>query len=388
MLAALRLSGKARGAEITLVNASDQFVERIRLHQRGTGQTLKQRPIAGLLRGTDVRFVRGRVTNLDLQAREVSIDALPEPLAYDTLVYALGSRTDLDNVPGASDHAIPIESPQFKEKLAQLALTKGRLLVVGGGLTGIEAATEIAETYPNIGVTLVTRGTLGSGLSDKGRRYVHQTFGTLGIAIREHTTVAKVDADHITIGAGEAIGFDVCLWTGSFVAAPLAREAGLAVNSRGQILVDPYLRSMSHPEVYAVGDAGIPAENIGVPIRMACATAMPMAAHAVDNIAAQLKGRKLTPYTFAYFFQCISLGRQNGLIQLVYADDSPRDRIFTGRFGAWFKEMICKYTTIGLKYERLFPGIYPSGTMLAKFGTPARRKAPNPAGSAAAHNAR
>lgn len=59
----------------------------------------------------------------------------------------LGSRTDLDNVPGAREYAVPIESPQFKAKLAQLALTGGRRLVVGGGLTGIEAATEIAETY-------------------------------------------------------------------------------------------------------------------------------------------------------------------------------------------------------------------------------------------------
>jgi NADH dehydrogenase FAD-containing subunit len=303
MLAALRLSGKARGADITLVNASDQFVERIRLHQKGTGQTLRQRPIQALLRGKQVRFVRGRVTDLNLEARAISVDTLPEPLAYDTLVYALGS-----------------------------------------------------------------------GLSDKGRRYLRQTFGKLGIGIHEHTAVARVEADHLVTVTGERVEFDLCLWAGTFTALPLARQAGFAVNSRGQILVDPYLRSLSHPEVYAVGDAGIPADDIGVPIRMACATAMPMAAHAVDNIVAQLKGHKLAPYSFAYFFQCISLGRQNGLIQLVYADDSPRERIFTGRFGAWFKEMICKYTTIGLKYERLFPGVYPSGTVLAKFGAAPARK--------------
>lgn len=374
MLAALRLSGKARGADITLVNASDQFVERIRLHQKGTGQTLRQRPIQALLRGKQVRFVRGRVTDLNLEARAISVDTLPEPLAYDTLVYALGSHTDLDGVPGVREHAIAVESPHFRDRLAQVAANGGRLLVVGGGLTGIEVASESAETYPGLQVTLLTRGTLGSGLSDKGRRYLRQTFGKLGIGIHEHTAVARVEADHLVTVTGERVEFDLCLWAGTFTALPLARQAGFAVNSRGQILVDPYLRSLSHPEVYAVGDAGIPADDIGVPIRMACATAMPMAAHAVDNIVAQLKGHKLTPYSFAYFFQCISLGRQNGLIQLVYADDSPRERIFTGRFGAWFKEMICKYTTIGLKYERLFPGVYPSGTVLAKFGAAPARK--------------
>ncbi len=387
MLAALRLAGKARGADITLVNASDQFVERIRLHQRATGQQLRQRPIQALLRGTGVRFVQGRVTDLDLQARAIRVDTLAEPLAYDTLVFALGSRTDLDSVPGARQYATATESPQFRERMAQVAASGGRLLVVGGGLTGIEAAAETAEIYPNVKVTLVTRGKLGSGLSDKAGRYLRQTFGKLGIEVQEYTAVTQVEAGRLHTGAGQPIPFDLCLWTGAFVASPLAQEAGFAINSRGQILVDPYLRSLSHPQVYAVGDAGIPADNSGMNLRMACATAMPMAAHAVDNIAAQLKGRGLKPYDFAYFFQCISLGRQRGLIQLVYADDSPRERVFTGRFGAWFKEMICKYTTIMLKYERRFPGVYPSGPVLAKFGAaPAHANVKGATGSAAARN--
>ncbi|CAG0996801.1 partial Demethylphylloquinone reductase NdbB, partial [Gammaproteobacteria bacterium] len=237
MLAALRLAGKARGADITLVNASDQFVERIRLHQRATGQQLRQRPIQALLRGTGVRFVQGRVTDLDLQARAIRVDTLAEPLAYDTLVFALGSRTDLDSVPGARQYATATESPQFRERMAQVAASGGRLLVVGGGLTGIEAAAETAEIYPNVKVTLVTRGKLGSGLSDKAGRYLRQTFGKLGIEVQEYTAVTQVEAGRLHTGAGQPIPFDLCLWTGAFVASPLAQEAGFAINSRGQILV-------------------------------------------------------------------------------------------------------------------------------------------------------
>ncbi|CAM5367611.1 hypothetical protein SGLAM104S_09525 [Streptomyces glaucescens] len=42
------------------------------------------------------------------------------------------------------------------------------MVVVGGGLTGLEAATEIAEARPDLDVALAARGGLGDWLSDKG----------------------------------------------------------------------------------------------------------------------------------------------------------------------------------------------------------------------------
>src|SRR5579885_2454007 len=77
MTAALRLGQRARrlGASVTLVNDTEQFVERIRLHQAGSGQTLKRRPIAAMLRGTAVAFEQGRVTALDPEARQLRIEA-------------------------------------------------------------------------------------------------------------------------------------------------------------------------------------------------------------------------------------------------------------------------------------------------------------------------
>ena len=357
-LAAIRLAGKTRNADLTLINASDQFVERIRLHQRVTGQRLRQRPVHSLLRGTGVSFVQGRVTRLDLRERLVSVDTQEKPTAYDTLVYALGSATDIDSVPGVRQNALTIESPLLAEKLAQLAATGGRLLIVGGGLTAIESASEIAEAFPAIRVRLAARDAFEENLSRKGAQHVLRTFARLGVEVREHTAVTRVNAEAAVTSTGDTIPFDLCLWTGGFRASSLAREAGLAVNGRGQIRVDPTLRSVSHPEVYAVGDAASPIENPGAPIRMACATAMPMAAHAASNIAAQLAGKALKPFRFAYAIRCISLGRHEALVQWVEHNDTPRERITTGRMGAFIKEAICQYTVKSIAFERLLPGSY------------------------------
>jgi NADH dehydrogenase FAD-containing subunit len=91
---------------------------------------------------------------------------------------------------------------------------------------------------------------------------------------------------------------------------------------------------------------------------MACATAMPMGAQAADNLAAAVMNRTPTAFGFAYAIQCISLGRHRGLVQIVNGDDSPQEKIISGRAAALVKEAICQYTTWSLRAEARFPGLY------------------------------
>ena len=76
MLAAIRLSHRTRrtGASVTLVNPSDRFTERLRLHQTAAGQRLADHRIPDLLAGTGVTFVRATATALDVEARTVTLD--------------------------------------------------------------------------------------------------------------------------------------------------------------------------------------------------------------------------------------------------------------------------------------------------------------------------
>jgi NADH dehydrogenase FAD-containing subunit len=361
LLATLRLARLTRRqpVQITLINASATFMERTRLHQRASGQPIKLWPMAELLSGTRVRFIQGKVTALHPGARQITVqdEAGQKDVGYDHLLYALGSHTTLAQLPGATEFAYAVEQHSaIVQQLGQLA-SGAQILVIGAGLTGIEAATELAESHPHLGVTLATNGALGADLSAAGARHLTQTVQKLGIAVRQQTKIVRLESGQARTSNGEVIPFDLCLYTAGFAVSPLAAAAGLAVNAKGQVIVDALLHSVSHPAIYAIGDAATFAPEGGLNLRMACATAMPMAAHAAENLVRMLTGKPEEPFRFGYAVRCISLGRANGLVQLVDATDQPRPWVLSGRLGAWVKERILNYTIWSLRLERHF-GFY------------------------------
>ncbi|MEU4105868.1 FAD-dependent oxidoreductase [Streptomyces tanashiensis] len=340
-------------ATITLVNAEPDFIERVRLHQLAVGQELTPRPFAEMFAGTGVELKLAKVTSVDAERRTVAVTAAggAEELEYDTLVYALGSGWDTQAVPGTAEHAHEISSRpgalRLRDRLAGLEAGQS-VVVVGGGLTGLEAATEIAEARPDLDVSLAARGGLGDWLSPKGRRHVRKVFDGLGITAHEDTAVTAVGADRVTTGDGGSLPAAVTVWTTGFAVHPIARATTLEVTDSGRIVVDETMRSVSHPDVYAVGDAALAMGPGDKPLRMSCASGTPMAWQAADAIAARLTGGKLPKTQPRYFNQCISLGRKEGLIQYVTADDRAVRAALTGRFAAGYKELVCKGAAWGV----------------------------------------
>jgi NADH:quinone reductase (non-electrogenic) len=338
---------------ITLVDAEPDFVERVRMHQLAVGRHLEPRPLAGMFAGTGVRLRFAKVTGVDVDRRTVTVvDANgTADLAYDTLVYALGSGWSDQGVPGAAEHAHEIAGRpgalRLRERLARLEAGRN-VVVVGGGLTGLEAATEIAEARPDLGVALASSGGLDDGLSPKGRRHLRKVFGRLGITVHEHTTVTGVEADRVTTADGASVPADVTVWTTGFAVRPIAKATGLEVADSGRIVVDEAMRSVSHPDVYAIGDAAMAQGPGGKPLRMSCATGVPAAWLAADTIAARLTGGRLPHVPLRYFNRCISLGRREGLIQYVTADDRAVNGVLTGRLAAVYKELVCKGAAWGV----------------------------------------
>ncbi|NGO77779.1 FAD-dependent oxidoreductase [Streptomyces sp. YC504] len=338
---------------LTLVNDEPDFVERVRNHQLAAGQELKYRPFDAMFEGSGMELKVAKVAAVDVDRKTVRVvsTAGEEELAYDTLVYALGSRWNDHGVQGAVEHAHEVASRAGALRLrARLeSLEPGqKVLVVGGGLTGVEAVTEIAETHPGLDVALAARGELGDWLSTKGATHLRKVFGRLGITAYEHTSVAAVEADQVKTADGEAVAADVTVWTTGFATHPIAEASGLQVTEGGQIVVDAMMRSVSHPDVYAVGDAGYAMGDTGKPLRMSCATGTPMAWQAADAITAELTGLKQPKMPLRYFQQCVSLGRKEGLIQFVTADDTSKERVLTGRTAALYKELICKGAAWGV----------------------------------------
>ncbi|MFD0066042.1 NAD(P)/FAD-dependent oxidoreductase [Streptomyces sp. NPDC056690] len=354
-IAAGRLAKRLRREDvaITLVNAEPDFVERVRMHQLAVGQDLKPRALREMFAGTGVEVNLAKATSIDVDRKTIDVQSADgsAQLPYDTLVYALGSGHDDNGVPGVAEYAHQVASRpgalRLRERLA--GLSQGEtVVVVGGGLTGLEFATEVAETRPDLDVALAARGELGDWLSPKGRAHLRKVTDGLGITVYENAAVTRVEADRVTTADGGTIPAAVTVWTTGFAVHPLAAATSLELADTGRIVVDTTMRSVSHPDVYAIGDAGHALGAGDKPLRMSCASGTPMAWQAADSIAARLTGGKLPNAPLRYFNQCISLGRKEGLIQFVTADDRSMDRALTGRFAARYKELVCKGAAWGV----------------------------------------
>ncbi|MFB8211144.1 NAD(P)/FAD-dependent oxidoreductase [Streptomyces sp. NPDC056010] len=354
-IAAGRVAKRLRREDVsvTLVNAEPDFVERVRMHQLAAGQDLKPRPFAEMFAGTGVELKVGRVTAVDVDRKAVTVGSADgeEELTYDSLVYALGSAWNTQGVPGTAEHAHEIASRpgalRLRERLAALAPGQS-VLIVGGGLTGLEAATEFAEARPDLDIALAARGGLGDWLSPSGRAHVRKVFDRLGITVHENTAVAEVGAGYATTAEGTSYQAAVTVWTTGFAVHPLAAATALETSGTGQIVVDATMRSVSHPDVYAIGDAALVAGPGDKPLRMSCASGVPTAWQAADALAARLAGTKIPSTPLRYFNQCISLGRKDGLIQYVTADDRAVKAALTGRIAAVYKELVCKGAAWGV----------------------------------------
>lgn len=347
MLCAIRLARRTRrtGARITLVNPSARFTERLRMHQVFAGQELADHRIGDLLDGTGVVFVQGAATAIDTAGRSVAVETPggPVELAYDSMVYALGSATDTSMVPGAVEYAHTLNNPRdarhFTDRLTQLAATGGTVSVCGGGLTGVEAATEIAESHPGLRVTLISRSEPGPLMNAKARAHLHAAFARLGITLRTGSAISKVLPGGVELADGTNVQADACLWTTGVRVPALAADAGIAVDERGLILVDATLRSTSHPEIHAIGDAAAVHQAWGQ-IHGTCQSGLPTAAYTADALAGRLRGKSVKPFRFGYFHQPVSLGRRDAVIQFTHADDTPRRWFLSGRAAVAYKELI------------------------------------------------
>ncbi len=341
--ATLGLAGRVRRRDdvhITLVNPQTRFTERLRLHQTASGETLADLQISEMLADTGVDFVQGWVTAIDADAQTVRIDDAYN-LRYDTLVYALGAAADTEAVPGADEFAFTLNSAQDARLLAEQLdrLSEGTVVVAGGGLTGVESAAEIAEQHPRLDVVLMSRQVPGSMMGGKARARLHAGLARLGVRVRAGVDIVKVMSDGVALDDGQVVTAQAVLWTTGVRVSPMAAAAGLQVDDRGRIVTDESLRSVSHPNVYAVGDAAAVRQGYGV-MHGTCQSGIPTAVHAASSIVRELKGKQPKKFRFGYVHQPVSLGRHDAVIQFTHADDTPGRFYLAGQLAVAYKETV------------------------------------------------
>ncbi|MGC4944140.1 NAD(P)/FAD-dependent oxidoreductase [Kribbella sp. DT2] len=374
VMAANRLTKRADVA-VTLINPRAFFVERIRLHQLVGGSDDAVVDYEHVL-ADGVRLVVDAADRIDADQRMVTLVS-GAAVSYDYLVYAVGSGTDEQQVPGL-EFAYPLNSLEEAERLRSIVDNVQSVIVVGAGPAGIETAAELAgagrpvpagggrpvtaeerrsvEAGGGRRVTLVCGGELGPYLHASGRRTVAARLEELGVQIVDGpgTAVAAVTRDAVQLADGRELPSELTIWTAGFGVPDLAVRSGLSTDALGRLLTDETLTSVDDERIVAAGDSAAPS---GLSFRMGCQSAVQLGPQAAETVLNRIAGKKPADVGVGFAGQCISLGRDSGIFQFAHRNDVAISLHLRGRFGAKVKEMVCKSTVWQLRTEGRHPRV-------------------------------
>lgn len=333
---------------VTLINPRPRFVQRLRLHQLVAGVHEATTAYQDVL-SAKVRLVVDAATEIDAATRTVAL-ASGDTIAYDYLIYAVGSGTTTPTVPGAAGFAHQIATFEEAQRVRPAVVAATTVTVVGAGATGVEVAAELAEEGKR--VTLVC-DEVGPYLHPRIRRVVVRQLTKLGVTIVDGVRVTAVLDGAVTLDDDREVPGDVTIWTAGFGVPDLAARSGLHADEAGRLLTDETLTSVDDDRILAAGDSAAPS---GVPLRMSCQTARPLGAHAADTILARLAGTEPARIDIGYFGQCFGIGRHAAAVQLASRDDVPNRFHIGGRAAAKIKEIAMSSMAKELAAEARRPG--------------------------------
>ena len=389
LMCAARLSGQTKGGQISiaLVNRSPDFVERLRLHEGladpDFSPAARVRPLAEFIRRCVADFIEGSVVEIDRVGCIVHVDSPSgnRSLKYSRLVIALGSQVNNRRVPGVAKHAYVLDpggprgQPELRRRLAALAGKAPRFVVVGGGATGMEVAAELARVATG-SVCIVEAGPFAAFATPKVRRFLRGAVERANIEVIENARIQRVESSRLISSVG-ALACELCVWCGGFRGSDVVMAAGLDVDGHGRVRVDPFLRSLSDPSIFVIGDACQPVEWHGAPARMSAFFALTTGAHVADTIARLYAGRRgARPFGFWTYGQAIAVGGEAvGFATIPYDRQiGPIYRRGTAFFLRWFFVwVLARLITLSPRFPRmpfwLGRGAY-RGRAVARYAAP------------------
>ena len=202
-------------------------------------------------------------TEIDIGRREIKIEN-HESVPFSKLILTTGSSALRLNVPGADlDNVHTFRDSRDVDLLLTLAAQKKRVVVVGGGLLGLEAAYGLAKAGSAVTLIHLMDRLMERQLDAPAAELLKSLVERKGIDILLNANTARIYGETRVEGVelvdGRRIDADAVIFAaGIRPNTALAKEAGIAVN-RG-IVVDDHLQT-GVPDVFAIGEC---AEHRGI----------------------------------------------------------------------------------------------------------------------------
>lgn len=248
------------GARLTLINPAPTAPYSGMLPGRVAGHYSRQAleiDLVRLARFAGARLILGRAEGLDPEGQQVHVAGRP-PIGYDVASIDVGITTDMPEIPGFAEHAVPAKPLERFSRAWQTFLEgvgPADVAVIGGGVAGVELAMAMAHALDRRDrrrrVHLIERDRAMAAIPGASAPRLRAALRNAGIDLHENTEVREVTSKGVTLaGAKIAAGF-VC---GAAGARPHGWLAGTGLaHEAGFLRVDPWLRTSDH-RVFAAGD--------------------------------------------------------------------------------------------------------------------------------------
>ncbi len=345
--------GRSGRANVTLVDRNRTHVWKPLLHEVAAGSMdihAHQLDYPAQARWHHFSFCYGALEALDRGRREISVapvldergaEVIPRRvLRYDTLVLAVGSVANSFGMPGVAEHAFALDSAdeadRFHRRLVNACLRANyrasperpahlRVVIVGGGATGVELAAELHNTtrvlaaygLANIDperylrVTLVNADSrLLAQLPERISLAAAEILEELGVAVLNGEQVVEVTASEVKLKSGKSLSADLTVWAAGIKCADFLRGlGGLETNRSNQLVVVATLQTTRDSDIFAIGDcAACPWEGHAMPVPPRAQAAHQQASHLLGSIERRLRGKPPRPFHYRDFGSLVSFG--------------------------------------------------------------------------------
>jgi selenide,water dikinase len=245
--------------------------------------------LARLARSAGAELVEGSVQAIDPAGRQVHLSD-GRSLEYDYLSINIGAWPNYGATPGAREHAIGAKPfTRLLERWSALRGAGARIAFAGAGAAGLELAMAMKHAGAGEVTVFSDRFSFAGKLSER----VLAALDRSGVSFKSSSPVLAVEPGPVVVTASGRKPFDAAFWAAGTAAPALLAAAGFATDPGGYVLVEPSLRSVSHPRVFAAGDcatlAAAPHPKSGVySVRHGAVLA--------ENLMRAVRGQALTAY--------------------------------------------------------------------------------------------
>lgn len=325
----------------TIINKHSYHYFKTLLHEAAGGRGDLQTyaiELSDLLPKETSHHVKETVLSIDLDIQ--TIQTAESTHSYDTLILALGSQTAYFGVPGLKEHSLVLNSlataRDVREHIEQTLLsfqttgdkTALKVVVGGGGLTGVEFVGELADYIPHFlkkhhipteeyELTLVhSHDDILPNVDASLRAVAAEKLVERGVHLRLSEHVVAAREGEIDLKSGLTLHAGTFVWTGGVEANPLLRETGFDVNSRGRVKVNAYLQPQGHSNIYVIGDGSLFDDDNDGTLPPTGQVAEQMGAHVAGNLVRILDGKTMAPFEFHNNGMVASLGPSFGVAEV------------------------------------------------------------------------